>query len=135
LQGWIGLVIHLLQLPLMGIRNHLFPNPLGLAYDHRIAVLQRLLRKQGRMNAAENHGTSPLAILPSKVISPCGIGCHTADADQITLLLQIHGLQLLFEDAYFVLGWSKTGNQMKSKLGDHEALRFFETGILARRDQ
>jgi hypothetical protein len=134
-QGRMGLVICFLQPLRPGVRDHLLPYPFRLPHDHCITVPECLIGKQGWVNAAQDHGSTSVPELPGQFISPVGIRCHTADADKIAIFLKVYTLQLLFEDTHFVPGRSQTGDQMEGKLGDHEALRFFETGILAGRDQ
>jgi hypothetical protein len=77
------------QLARRRIGQNLRPDRLGLAHDHGIGVLKRLLWKHGRMNAAKDHGFARAAVGVRDLVGPSGLDGHGRDADQIGLVSAI----------------------------------------------
>ena len=70
--------------------------------DHRVAMLERLLRHEARMHAAHDHGHAPGAKRVGDLVAAVDVARHGGDADEVGLEIEVDRLDVLVGQHHFV---------------------------------
>ena len=87
---------------LLEVVEELLDHELRLPDDHRVAMLQRLLRHEARVDAAHDDRHPPRPERVGDLVAAVHVARHGGDADQVRLQVEVDRLDVLVGQHHFV---------------------------------
>ena len=84
------------------IVEELVDHEFGLADHHGVAMLERFLRHEARMDAAHDHRHTPRAERIRDLVAAIDVTRHRGDADEVGLKVEIDRLDILVGQNHLV---------------------------------